>query len=711
MADSDDSADDADDQAAALNNIVQPLRKQIKKQAHKIEKLQGLVKQLEEERSAESRKREALERQLSEVSAGSDRLRSTIDANPWRPDAERLREELRVAEKRTADALDEQRVQMAAHAQAFQATQTTVATLSQEQSNLHAGQTDTSRRAADELRALTARLDHMRGEMTERVQHTFSESTGHADRLNQRVQEELQRLDQELAQRAQAKLVGDAAAATQAELHELRAANDELRRELRGVGSQLAELREAQVGCALKTAVSAGAAATEQRLSTLEDSLRRVEAAVRETTGAVNGGRFGQRCDMIEARQMRLERETKTAEMRVHGMEEALAARPLKTDVISAIAQQELLVEACASREAVERLEQRVEACAAAAAVGKLEERVRVSHEQLTKTSAALVDLRDSAATRESVSQRGKEIDALGARLEEKLGRDEGAALLASKLDKAEAKGLMQQQESLQALVNTAQTHAQRCLDAQSNTSNTQLDSMSGVKALTAKVERLSAVTQELDGKLGARRNEMASLTKVLRLLLDDAEMRCAIDESEGANAAEATDVFSRMKGAGAPRHGGGGGAPMTVSGVTLHRAAAGGGGGGSGPLQPMPPGAAAADKVWYKSTLSPRGDLLGARRRMLINARHSWVGDTCLARADLSEPGSGGGGGGGGASGVGASGGGLTSLRTPHPPGAAVGAIDIGSGSGGAPHHSGSPCGGVECMLTPSSTGPEPPA
>lgn len=125
--------------------------------------------------------------------------------------------------------------------------------------------------------------------------------------------------------------------------------------------------------------------------------------------------------------------------------------------------------------------------------------------------------------------------------------------------------------------------------------------------------------------------------------------MRCAIDESESATAAEvchrctcnweaavlyhdslecictqATEVLQKLRGAGAR----GTGAPMSISGVTLHRPS-------GGPLQPMPPGAASADKIWYKSSLIPRQEVLGQRRRLLVNARHSWVGDACLARSE----------------------------------------------------------------------------
>lgn len=52
-------------------------------------------------------------------------------------------------------------------------------------------------------------------------------------------------------------------------------------------------------------------------------------------------------------------------------------------------------------------------------------------------------------------------------------------------------------------------------------------------------------------------------------------------------------------------------------------------------PQQPPHRLAAASDKVWYKSSLVPRTEVLGQRRRMLVNARHSWVGDACLARGE----------------------------------------------------------------------------
>ena len=107
------------------------------------------------------------------------------------------------------------------------------------------------------------------------------------------------------------------------------------------------------------------------------------DAAQREATSLLNDGRFTQRLGLIESRQARLERDLKQVEMQMNGFVEQLAHRPLKTDVISAIAQQELAVEACASREALEKLEAVVRTCAPAASGSSLEETTRASAEKV----------------------------------------------------------------------------------------------------------------------------------------------------------------------------------------------------------------------------------------------------------------------------------------------------------------------------------------
>ena len=62
---SDAESDAGDDQAAAITNIVQPLRKQAKKLASKLEKLDAVVKALEKERNVESERREGIERRAA----------------------------------------------------------------------------------------------------------------------------------------------------------------------------------------------------------------------------------------------------------------------------------------------------------------------------------------------------------------------------------------------------------------------------------------------------------------------------------------------------------------------------------------------------------------------------------------------------------------------------------------------------------------------
>ena len=655
-----------EDQTAALNNIIQPLRKQIKKQSSKIEKLSALVKDLEADRATEKEKREEVERQLADIKTGSTMLKSTVDASPWRQDSERVEGSLRNTEKRLMDALDEQRVQLAAHAQVFQSTQSTVSDLSQRHATMQAEHNDGSRRAAEELRALTARLDHMRGEFSERVTHIFSESTSHADRLTQRLQEELHRLDTEVSMRAQARSVADGTAALQSEMQELRSANEELKRELRSCTTQLTELRETQQSFVTKSSMAGTSATADQRISALEETSGRLDGALREIGGALSDGRFGQRQGLIEGRQVTLERNLKQMEAQLTAYGEELAHRPLKTDVISAIAQQEVAVESCASKQTVERLESAVAACAQAASVSALEQSLRAAQEELSKTSSRLTEVAEGSATKAALAQRGKEIEGLRGKLEEKLGRDECSALFASKLDKSEARSILQQQEQLQAAVVGAEALSRRLQDALSSTTNQALDASGSVKQLNGRLDRLTTVTQELDARMTARKTELQSLTKVIRLVLDDAEMRCAIDEAEGATAVEATDVLSRLRGVSNRAAG----APMTVSGVTLHKPPGGG-------LQPMPPGSGAADKVWYKQSLQPRSDMLGARRRLLVNARHSWVGESCLARADTD---------------AGSAGGGVLMPRAEM----------------GATGSSGNAVGGLDCMLTPSSTGAE---
>ena len=526
--------------------------------------------------------------------------------------------------------------------------------------------------------------------------------------------------------RASSKSTSETTAALRSELSEVKAANDELKRELRSNAAQLQELRDAQQSLASKSMVrkrpfesiasllreplaplvpslprcaqpssfivlptcfhppmlprnlqlAGSTASAEERIALLEQTVKRVEASQRETEGALNDGRFGQRQQVIENRQVTMERMVKQVEAKLSAFGEDLASRPLKTDVISAIAQQELNVEACASREQVEKLEAAIAQCAQEAKLLALEESVRLAQEQLLSAQAGIAETREISATKQQLAQRGKEIDALKQRLEEKVGREECNSLLASKLDKAEARSLLEQQERTAASAVGAEAHAKRLQDALSSMSNQALDAQGGVKQMSARMDKLSAMTNELEGRLNQRKAEVQSLTRVVRLILEDAEMQCAIDEAEGATAAEATDVLARLKGIGGKNAGG---APMHITGVTLHKQP-------GGPLTPMPPGAAAADKVWYKQTLQPRGDVLGARRRMLVNARHSWVGDACLARGEAEPSGS-------------------SDMQkqqlTPRPP------------DSGGPTMGSSPRGGIDCMHTPSSTGaaPEPPA
>ena len=623
--DDDDDDDDAKDAAGALNNIVQPLRKQLKKQGTKIEKMNAAMTKLGEDSEKTSAQFSDLEQQISGFKIASTQLKSMIDACPWRHDGERIEATIKAMERRLADELGEQRVHLAAHSQTFQTTQSAVADSSKKLAILQAELGDGGRRSAEELRVLTARFDHMRGELFERMAHTLDESKSHSDRLNQRAQDELTRLDQEVSLRANSKSVAETTAGINSELHEVRAANDDLRRELRSNAAQLQELKEITTNqvSALKIELLGITNAVEQRLHSLEDVVHRMEAAQRESDAALHDGNFSQRQQLMEGRQVAMERSIKQLEAKLISLGEELANRPVKTDILEAFAKQEMAAEASASQEQVAHLQEAVDGCAPAATVAALQEAMRSAQAQLAKTAAGLSELREDAASKAALAQRGKEIEGLKQRVEEKLGRDEGSALLDGKLDKLEAQSILKQHETLQGSMVSAQANAKLLQDALSNMSHDSLDAQGSVKQVNARMDRLSAMAHELDGRLNQRKTEVLSLTRVVRLMLEDAEMRCAIDEAEGATAAEATDVLTRLRGS--PR---GNGAPMAVSGVTLHRQP-------GGPLQPMPPGSAGADKILYKTHLQPRGEMLGARRRILVNARHSWVGDACLARDD----------------------------------------------------------------------------
>ena len=125
-----------------------------------------------------------------------------------------------------------------------------------------------------------------------------------------------------------------------------------------------------------------------------------MDTALRETGAALSEGKFGQRQTLIETRQVRLERELKQLEAKITSCGDELALRPLKTDVISAIAQQELAVEGCAPKEAVEKLESALGACAAQSALAALEDKLGAANEQLSSTAATLLELRESAASK-----------------------------------------------------------------------------------------------------------------------------------------------------------------------------------------------------------------------------------------------------------------------------------------------------------------------
>ena len=125
--DSDDN--DSDDAAPPQIDIqahLRPLQKQLKKQSKQITKLEAACKALEKQSKADAEQREEMTAKLAEAQGAIHAARDRLTAVPWRPDLESLRADLSAASSRIAESVEEQRVQLAAHAQVFQSTQTSV---------------------------------------------------------------------------------------------------------------------------------------------------------------------------------------------------------------------------------------------------------------------------------------------------------------------------------------------------------------------------------------------------------------------------------------------------------------------------------------------------------------------------------------------------------------------------------------------------------
>jgi hypothetical protein len=193
--------------------------------------------------------------------------------------------------------------------------------------------------------------------------------------------------------------------------------------------------------------------------------------------------------------------------------------------------------------------------------------------------------------------------------------------------------------EQVQLNLSAAEARVQRAEDRVGVVLADSGDAAGGARQLTARVDRLGNDLLQLSAAATGRKAEVGSIVRVVRMMLDDAEMRCAIDEADGSASPQlggSPDDLSprpspRGPGIMLPGGGGAGGSNGLGNGVQPLRVK-GLGRAGAASLAPLDP---RNDKVWYKSTLVPRSELLGQRRRLLVSARHSWVGDTCLGRAD----------------------------------------------------------------------------
>lgn len=250
-----------------------------------------------------------------------------------------------------------------------------------------------------------------------------------------------------------------------------------------------------------------------------------IDTNLQELVGTVHEARSNQRLTLLESRQARLERDQKQLDAKIVGMSEELAQRPLKTDVISALAQQELAVEACASREALRQLAADVSACASSVSLIGLEGTVKASLDQITSLTTALADMKENTVSKALFQQRAKEIDTLHARMDGTISRDDCANLLASKLDRSEAQHIVQQQEQLQSACAGNEAQSKRLQDALASMNDKATDANGMGNQLRTRVERLNNMANDMHAKLDARHNEISSLTKVTLLHCSQAFM------------------------------------------------------------------------------------------------------------------------------------------------------------------------------------------
>ena len=273
------SDDDDEPPVVDIQAHIRPLLKKLKKQEARIDKLDAKIKENEKRDRDAVESQRAAERSSAEVQASLAVLKDRLESGPWREDNDKLRQELVGHSTRLQEALEEQRVQLNAHAQVFQSTQTSVV---QQQHDIAAMQAETSearRRGEGDLASLSTRVDQLRSETSERDTSNFTEATQHADRLAQRLQQDVLRLEQQLALCAQSRHVSEQVSSLQQEAQSLSAALEEAKRTARASAQQLQEARDQQSGYALQSSVSTMQQLLTTRLGQLEEGLSRVDAS------------------------------------------------------------------------------------------------------------------------------------------------------------------------------------------------------------------------------------------------------------------------------------------------------------------------------------------------------------------------------------------------------------------------------------------------
>ena len=149
-------------------------------------------------------------------------------------------------------------------------------------------------------------------------------------------------------------------------------------------------------------------------------------------------------------------------------------------------------------------------ATAEIAALQALQGEVESVREGLSASSTLLAELKQTAASKATLQQRGRDIDTLRQKLEEKISRAECSTMLVSKADRAETRQLLGSHEQLQAALVAAQAHVQKVDDTLTHSSSHKDEWAVSLKQVNGRVDKLQLAASLCESQNNARKTEVS---------------------------------------------------------------------------------------------------------------------------------------------------------------------------------------------------------